>query len=211
MDWLKYFTDWYHTQEGFITFVVIIITAIVTVIATIAIPTLFKLAAKTPKYLVRLPQRGRVMFRNWRYWRKYHPIYKVDIGSIQCKRFNGRCKLTIQIMMSITNRDDLEKIMFSFENVGAKAYLHNIFDREMSCSFSWSEGERTLWLEPTQNIDGIHFAISGWVNTNPKIGEKASCKFEQLATVSMKGARPLKQKPLYLKVVLDEEPNNAET
>ena len=149
------------------------------------------------------------MFSNWLYLNKYHPDYEVDVSDIQCKRFDGKCKLTIQITMSITNRDTLENIMFSFENVVLKAYLHNIFSRKMSCLFSWSGGERTLWLKPTQTIDGINFAISGWINTYPKIGEKALCKFEQSATVSMKGARPLKWKPLYLRVVSDEEANNA--
>lgn len=210
MDYQKLFTDLLHTPEGFITFVFIIITGVVTAIAGNVTPFLFKLAVKTLKSLPRLSRRGLAMLSNFRYWRKYHPIYEVDTGNIQCKRADGSYKLTIHIVMSITNKDDLETILLCFEKaVIVKTELHNIFDRKMSCCFRWAEGKRFLWLEPTEHVDGIQFAINSWVSTSPKMNEKVLCKFEQLATVNMKGARPLKWKPLHLKVVSDEEANNA--
>ena len=106
MDYLKLFTDWLHTPEGFITFVVIILTAISFVIAGIAIPALSKLILKTLQYLICSFKRGQTMFKNWRYWKKYHPNYEVNISDIQCKSFDNKCKLTIRIMVSITNKDD---------------------------------------------------------------------------------------------------------
>ncbi|HUU63347.1 MAG TPA: hypothetical protein VMX96_05440 [Dehalococcoidia bacterium] len=151
------------------------------------------------------------MVREWWYWRKYHPIYYVSMGSITQHKINGGYKLTIPVSMDVTNKDTMNSIMLTFTDAHAIAHIKNVFGRKIPCPFEWSGGFNIKWLEPMEESkDEIHFTLSYNLTTSPKTNQIVLCEFSQLATVSMKGARPIGWKRLRLKIIPEDEPSNAQ-
>jgi len=142
------------------------------------------------------------MFRDKIYLMRYYPDYSISSSDIICDRFDSRYKLTIQITMKFINRDTAEKVMIDCKKALIIAHLRNEYGRKMDCSLDWADGTTVIWAEPAQTIDRIDYAVSGWVNSFPRMDTRVSCEVIQLATFGLKGTRPLNLRNLPLKIIL---------
>lgn len=185
---MKWFLDWLQTPEGRITVTIIVLTAVMTVIVGMVIPSLGRLLLKFLRYVCRLPKRGWRMLKNWYYWMRYHPNYGiVDKGKIRIEKKGTTYKITLPITLWCENRDDLGILSLNCESLKVKIKPRKIKGRKQTYYLKYDTGEKSWSIHPLRKLEKADYILAAWNPIEPTLSETAKCQVQNIGIATLKG------------------------
>jgi len=150
-----------------------------------------------------LPKRSCAMFKNWRYWRCYHPDYGIeDERRLVIDKAGDRYRLRLHIALWCQNRDDIETLQLNCESLEVRVRGRKLKGRKQTYCVRYDTGVTAYSIQPTKTLQHASYRLIHWGNIRPRLGKTARCQVENIGTAGLKGiSRVLKiRKPFDIEV-----------
>jgi type II secretory pathway component PulJ len=208
MNWLsgllKIARDYFSTPNGEIVLIVLILTAVVTVVLSHAIPAFGRFLRRLPKSSRRFSQMLRRRYQDWRYLRKYGTRCEFrEKGKLQIEELpqSQGYNMTLEFSLEFTNRDNLNKLM-----IDRKDILVDI-------NSEWVNGQKThypltdvylvpsvYWIKPTES-ETVSYKVRCYRETKPWLASTCLCYIKALGNCRLSPAsKRLMHKPFAVDV-----------
>lgn len=130
------------------------------------------------------------MIKNWCYWRRYHPDYRiVDKGKLKIEKIDNSYKMSLSITLTFETKDDLEELMIDCKEICLKIDSPKNKGRKKSYELIYSTGENeTLWrFLPSAKPLEVKYILIGWTMGKPRLGNTIRCQVQSIGIARLKG------------------------
>lgn len=184
--------------------VVIVITAIITTVLSLAIPAIARLLKRLPIYVWRLFKACRKRYLDWRYWIRFGAQCElVSFGDLRVEPPDQTHIYTFKmhLVLKFRNRDDVNPMFVEFKDLQFRTNSEVVNNRRLTYFLNIIPEDVSFQLPPNDKFVHKHFAVCGWSNIRPRLGKTASCRMTTPGRISVgRVTRSIKIKTLTAKV-----------
>lgn len=203
----KAFTDYFSTSSGYISLMLIVVTAIITTIINHTLPAIGRFIKKSRRVFPMLKRR----LQSWWYWQRFKPKCSISpIGKVRVEAIIEQDKedvhyrIFFQFKLQCQNRDSLNRLNidcnYSSRNMYFELRAKNINVRTKPYFCSYKEGAIRWSVLPNEKDEQIYL-VEGNDDVKPVLGKTVHCKAIYLTYARIgNSGRPIKVSPFNIEV-----------
>ena len=130
------------------------------------------------------------MVGQWLYWMRYHPKYGiVESGPIRITKVDYTYQITLPIVLTYENRDDMEEMLINCEQLCLNVSSRMTEGRKRSYNLTYSAGEPVWRLLPSARLEKTDYTLTTTSSANPRLGNTGTCRVVNIGIASLKGIK----------------------
>jgi hypothetical protein len=209
MNWLsnllKVARDYFSTPNGEIVLIVLILTAIITVVLGHIIPAFGRFLRRLPESVRRFSQMLKKWYQERRYLKRYGTACEFcEKGKLQIEELpQGQgYNMTLEFILKFTNRDNLNKLLIDCKDIIVDINSKNLNGQKTHYPLTYVYGlVGGKYLIKPKDSEPIPYKVRCWSEIKPWLGSTCLCYIKTLGNCRLSPAsKRLMHKPFSVDV-----------